>query len=86
MIICGTSFDGRSPGIVVPSSEQKQSGRTQTDGSQGGARFGSDSASVAIKTALKINQRRNHRNSKKPDFFVELIVKVVQKKRRRFHW
>ena len=46
VIICGTSLAGISPGTVVPSSEQKQSGRTQTAGSQGGARFGSDSASV----------------------------------------
>lgn len=46
VIIWGTSFDGKSPGIVVPSSEQKQSGKTHTDGSQGGALLGSDSASV----------------------------------------
>lgn len=45
VIIWGTSFDGKSPGIVVPSSEQKQSGKTQTAGSHGGARFGSVSAS-----------------------------------------
>lgn len=45
VIIWGTSLDGRSPGMVVPSSEQKQSGKTQTDGSQGGARFGSLSIS-----------------------------------------
>lgn len=57
VIICGTSLEGRSPGIVVPSSEQKQSGRTQTEGSHGGARLGSDSASVVTKTTLKINQR-----------------------------
>lgn len=46
VIICGTSLAGTSPGIVVPSSEQKQSGNTQTAGSQGGALLGSDSASV----------------------------------------
>lgn len=46
VIICGTSFAGRSPGIVVPSSEQKQSGKTHTAGSQGGARFGSLSISA----------------------------------------
>ncbi len=46
VIICGTSLGGRSLGVAVPSSEQKQSGRTQTLGSQGGALFGSLSASV----------------------------------------
>lgn len=45
VIIWGTSFGGRSLGVAVPSSEQKQSGRTQTAGSQGGARFGSLSLS-----------------------------------------
>lgn len=45
VIICGTSFGGRSFGIAVPSSEQKQSGSTQTAGSQGGALFGSLSLS-----------------------------------------
>lgn len=45
VIICGTSLAGRSPGIVVPSSEQKQSGRTHTAGSHGGALFGSLSIS-----------------------------------------
>lgn len=33
VIIIGTSFAGKPPGIVVPSSEQKQSGKTQTVGS-----------------------------------------------------
>lgn len=46
VIIIGTSFAARSPGTVVPSSEQKQSGKTQTAGSHGGARFGSLSISV----------------------------------------
>lgn len=41
----GTSLAGKSPGMVVPSSEQKQSGKTQTAGSHGGARLGSVSAS-----------------------------------------
>lgn len=45
VIICGTSLAGRSPGIRVPSSEQKQSGRTHTAGSHGGALFGSLSIS-----------------------------------------
>lgn len=45
VIIIGTSFDGKSPGMVVPSSEQKQSGSTQTAGSHGGARLGSLSMS-----------------------------------------
>lgn len=45
VIIIGTFLGGKSPGTVVPSSEQKQSGNTQTAGSQGGARFGSVSAS-----------------------------------------
>lgn len=46
VIIMGTSLAGKSPGMVVPSSEQKQSGKTQTAGSQGGARLGSVSASI----------------------------------------
>lgn len=46
VIICGTFLDGKSPGIVVPSSEQKQSGKTQTVGSHGGALFGSLSISM----------------------------------------
>lgn len=45
VIICGISLGGRSLGTPVPSSEQKQSGSTQTDGSQGGALFGSLSLS-----------------------------------------
>lgn len=49
VIIIGTSFGGKSPGMVVPSSEQKQSGSTQTAGSHGGARFGSLSMSERIK-------------------------------------
>jgi hypothetical protein len=49
VIIWGTSFAGIAPGMVVPSSEQKQSGRTQTAGSHGGARFGSVSASAQWK-------------------------------------
>lgn len=53
VIICGTSLEGKSPGIVVPSSEQKQSGKTQTAGSHGGALLGSDSAS-GKKTSQKI--------------------------------
>jgi hypothetical protein len=48
VIIIGTFFGGKSPGIVVPSSEQKQSGRTQTAGSHGGARFGSLSISTFL--------------------------------------
>lgn len=46
VIIIGTSLAGRSPGTVVPSSEQKQSGKTHTAGSHGGARFGSLSISM----------------------------------------
>ena len=45
VIIIGTSFEGKSPGIDVPSSEQKQSGKTHTAGSHGGARLGSLSIS-----------------------------------------
>jgi hypothetical protein len=46
VIIMGTFLAGKSPGIVVPSSEQKQSGKTQTAGSHGGALFGSVSISA----------------------------------------
>lgn len=46
VIIIGTFLAGKSPGIVVPSSLQKQSGRTHTDGSQAGAELGSLSISV----------------------------------------
>lgn len=46
VIIWGTSLAGRSPGIDVPSSEQKQSGRVHTVGSQGGALLGSLSISA----------------------------------------
>lgn len=53
VIIIGTSLAGKSPGIAVPSSEQKQSGNTQTAGSQGGARLGSLSIS-------KINKLRKY--------------------------
>ena len=42
MTICGTCFESNLPGISVPDSEQKQSGSRQTDGSQGGALFGSE--------------------------------------------
>lgn len=49
VIIMGTFFGGKSPGTVVPSSEQKQSGKTQTAGSHGGARFGSVSASGGLR-------------------------------------
>lgn len=46
--------------MLVPSSEQKQSGKTHTAGSHGGARFGSDSASIneknKYKFTLKIQQ------------------------------
>lgn len=52
VIIWGTSFGGRSLGVAVPSSEQKQSGRTHTAGSHGGALFGSLSLSE-IKKANK---------------------------------
>lgn len=45
VIIIGTFFGGKSPGTLVPSSEQKQSGRTQTAGSQCGALLGSVSIS-----------------------------------------
>lgn len=45
VIIIGTFLAGKSPGIVVPSSLQKQSGKTQTAGSQAGAEFGSLSMS-----------------------------------------
>lgn len=48
VIIIGTFLAGKSPGIDVPSSEQKQSGRTQTAGSQAGAEFGSLSISGMI--------------------------------------
>jgi hypothetical protein len=47
------------PGIVVPSSEQKQSGKTHTAGSHGGARLGSVSLSTnenKNKFTLKIQQ------------------------------
>lgn len=53
VIIMGTFFEGKSPGIVVPSSLQKQSGRTQTAGSQAGAEFGSLSMSKWNFFALK---------------------------------
>ena len=46
VIIWGTSLGGRSLGMVVPSSEQKQSGSTHTVGSQAGARLGSLSMSA----------------------------------------
>ena len=39
VIICGISLAGRPPGIDVPSSEQKQSGKTQTAGSHGGLKI-----------------------------------------------
>lgn len=45
VIIIGTSFACKLPGMVVPSSEQKQSGSKHTAGSHGGARFGSLSIS-----------------------------------------
>lgn len=57
VIIIGTFFGGRSPGIVVPSSEQKQSGRTQTAGSHGGARFGSLSISTFFCIHFGLNNR-----------------------------
>lgn len=44
--------------MVVPSSEQKQSGKTHTAGSHGGARFGSFSISAEKKVKriyIKIN-------------------------------
>lgn len=50
VIICGTSLAGKSPGMVVPSSEQKQSGRLHTAGSHGGARLGSLSISETNET------------------------------------
>ena len=53
VIIIGTSFAGRSPGMVVPSSEQKQSGKTQTAGSHGGARFGSVSISRMVNRKIR---------------------------------
>lgn len=46
VIIIGTSLAGKLPGMEVPSSEQKQSGKIQTAGSHGGARFGSLSISA----------------------------------------
>lgn len=57
VIIMGTLLAGRSPGTVVPSSEQKQSGKTQTAGSHGGALFGSVSISASFYSPLKINLR-----------------------------
>lgn len=54
VIIIGTSLAGNPPGTVVPSSEQKQSGKTQTAGSHGGARFGSLSISIASINRKKI--------------------------------
>lgn len=53
----GTSLAGRSPGMAVPSSEQKQSGSTQTTGSHGGARLGSLSISIQNRNISKINQK-----------------------------
>lgn len=55
VIIIGTSLLGKSPGIVVPSSEQKQSGNTHTAGSHGGARLGSLSMSANEKHLGLIN-------------------------------
>lgn len=53
MIICGTSRAGKSPGMVVPSSEQKQSGSTHCVESQGGALLGS--LSMSAKTLHRRN-------------------------------
>lgn len=58
VIIIGTSLAGKLPGMVVPSSEQKQSGKTQTAGSHGGARFGSLSMSIEDKRKKKKNKMR----------------------------
>jgi len=57
--IWGTSLDGRSPGIVVPSSEQKQSGRTHTVGSQGGALLGSLSISGTLRRSRLFSVARS---------------------------
>lgn len=57
-----------SPGIVVPSSEQKQSGKLHTDGSHGGARFGSVSASAIKELAIS--------ESKTFDNFSSQIIKI----------
>lgn len=58
VIICGTSLAGKSPGITVPSSEQKQSGRTHCEGSQGGARLGS--LSISTKRKKKENKPKQN--------------------------
>lgn len=50
VIIWGTSLAGKSPGMTVPSSEQKQSGSTHCEVSHGGALLGSLSIS---KTKIK---------------------------------
>lgn len=66
----GISLGGKSPGVVVPSSEQKQSGSTQTAGSHGGARFGSLSISkktrIVIFYVLKIRLNVPHEFSSDP--------------------
>lgn len=46
VIICGTCGGSIFPGILVPSAEQKQSGKAHCVGSHSGARFGSKSTAI----------------------------------------
>lgn len=77
VIIMGTFFGGKSPGTVVPSSEQKQSGKTQTAGSHGGARLGSVSASVKSDKFAQSTHARN--GNKKACQFQSLQKKACNK-------
>lgn len=77
MIIMGTSLLGKLSGMVVPSSEQKQSGSTHTAGSHGGARFGSLSISVNPKEKKKNEtvQKKIVKQNSKISF--KVIVKTI---------
>lgn len=75
VIIWGTSFGGISPGVVVPSSEQKQSGNTQTEGSHGGARFGS--VSISEKESMKKRKSEICSESKTFEFSL-LLLQVIK--------
>lgn len=69
VIIIGTFLAGRSPGIVVPSSLQKQSGRTHTAGSQAGAEFGSLSMSNKMRIILKNHSVERNSNG----YFIKIF-------------
>jgi hypothetical protein len=77
VIICGTWVNSISPGTLVPSAEQKQSGRIHWAASHRGAAFGSSSTLQAVSSDPSLQSVNSHKNLYFELFHYALITRAI---------